>query len=180
MRIASRHMPKYRPEPMGLLGGIVLAALAGPFVYLVVAKPAAGAVFIGIFLVWYVLARPGMKGQEEQLRRLAAAREGQSIGDFARELDLRAVDPWVVRAVYERVQGQLVHIHPAFPLRADDRLKEHLHLDDDDVDMDVALEVQQRTGRSLDHASTKQSFGEVRTVRDLVMFFQALPKRDVA
>jgi hypothetical protein len=99
---------------------------------------------------------------------------------FARDFDTRAVDTWIVRAVYEQVQGQLKHVHPAFPVRASDRLKEDLHLDDDDLDMDLAVQVEQRTGRSLDETKANPLFGKVKTVRDLVLFFHAQPKRGAA
>jgi len=173
MRIASRHMPKSRSKPMGFVGWVFLAAFAGAIAYLVFTEPKASAVVAALLIAGYLAARPSIKREEKQLRELAASREGQSICDFAREFDLRAVESWIVRAVYEQVQKQLVHVHPAFPLRADDLLKEDLRLDDDDLDLDVATEVEERTGRSLDSARANPYFGRVRTVRDLVLFFQA-------
>lgn len=74
-----------------------------------------------------------------------------------------------MRAVYERVQQQ--QHPPAFPLRFEDRLKEDLHIDVGDLDMDVAVEVEQRTGRSLKDADANPYFGKVEPVRDLVLFF---------
>ncbi|MYM87102.1 hypothetical protein GTP91_07895 [Rugamonas sp. FT82W] len=117
-----------------------------------------------------------MKRNAERLRCLAAEREGESICDFARDFDTRQVDTWIVRAVYEQLQYHLADVSPAFPVRASDRLKEDLLLDDDDLDMDIAQEVEQRAGRSLDDTSTNPYFGKVKTVRDLVMFFQSQPK----
>ena len=180
MRIASRHMPKYQAKPPGLLGWGFVAALASAFAYIVFAEPEAIAVVLAILVAAYLVSRPGCKRAEEQLRKLAAAREGQSICEFARDFDLKAVDSWIVRAVYEQVQQQLAHIHPAFPLRAEDRLKEDLHIDVDDLDMDVAVEVEQRTGRSLKDADANPYFGKVQTVRDLVLFFQHQPLRGAA
>lgn len=66
------------------------------------------------------------------------------------------------------------------PLRADDLLKEDLRLEDDDLDLDVATEVDERTGRSLDNASANPYFGKVQTVRDLVLFFQAQARSGAA
>ncbi|HMY07552.1 MAG TPA: hypothetical protein PKI28_14380 [Accumulibacter sp.] len=66
------------------------------------------------------------------------------------------------------------------PSFSDDRLKEVLHLDDDDLDMDVATEVEQRTGRSLKNAGENPYFGKVQTVRDLVLFFQHQAQRGAA
>ena len=82
--------------------------------------------------------------------------------------------------MYEQVQRQLAHVHPAFPLRASDRLKEDLFLDDDDLDMSIAVEVEQRTGTSLTNTSANPHAGKVRTARDLVMFFQAQAARSAA
>ncbi|RQO58068.1 hypothetical protein DBR47_14800 [Paucibacter sp. KBW04] len=106
---------------------------------------------------------------------LASEREGQSICEFARDFDARAVNTWIIRAVYEQLQEQLKHIHPAFPVRADDRLKEDLLLDDDDLDMDLAQEVEARTGISIDQSGNNPYFGKVKTVRDFVLFFQSQP-----
>ncbi|MDI4635539.1 hypothetical protein J7U46_20920 [Pelomonas sp. V22] len=107
---------------------------------------------------------------------LASRREGQSICEFARDFDARAVDTWVIRAVYEQLQSHLRYVHPSFPVRADDRLKEDLLLDDDDLDIDLAQEVEERTGRSVDGATNNPYSGKVRTVRDFVLFFQHQPR----
>ncbi|MYM69161.1 hypothetical protein GTP45_20300 [Pseudoduganella sp. FT55W] len=116
-----------------------------------------------------------MKRNEEHLRRLTREREGESICEFAREFDTRQVDTWIIRAVYEQLQCHLSHVHPAFPIRARDRLKEDLQLDDVDLDIDIAQEVEQRTGRSLDGSDSNPYFGKVETAADLVMFFQGQP-----
>lgn len=123
-----------------------------------------------------------LQGQREnrKLLAIAAAREGQTICEFAREFDARAVDTWIIRAAYEQLQGQLRHIHPAFPVRADDRLKEDLFLDDDDLDIDLAQEVEARTGRSLDGSAKNPSLGGIKTVRDFVLFFHSQPKSSSA
>jgi hypothetical protein len=60
-------------------------------------------------------------------------------------------------------------------VRADDLLKEDLLLDDDDLDMDLAQEVEARTGISMDESGSNPYFGKVKTVRDLVFFFQNQP-----
>jgi hypothetical protein len=123
----------------------------------------------------FACARYQAKRGDARLHALAHARSGQSICEFTRDFDYRLVDTWIIRAVYEQLQRQLVHIHPAFPIRADDRLKEDLLLDDDDLDLDVAQEVEARTRRTLDDAKNNPYFGKVHTVRDLVIFFQNQP-----
>jgi hypothetical protein len=138
-----------------------------------------GRIYESAYLAFF-FARRATKREEDILRNLATERDGESICEFARDFDTRVVDTWIVRAVYEQVQGQLKHVHPAFPVRASDRLKEDLHLDDDDLDIDLAMQVEQRTGRSLDETKANPLFGKVKTVRDLVLFFHAQPKRGAA
>ena len=122
------------------------------------------------------LARQQTKREAQKLLALASEREGQSICEFTRDFDARAVDTWIIRAVYEQLQGQLKQVHPKFPVRADDRLKEDLLLDDDDLDMDLARAVAARAGRSIDDTGGNPYFDKVRTVRDFVFFFQNQPK----
>ncbi len=180
MRIASRHMPKYKPRPTGPVAWLFLTVLAAGLAYAAVSSPTVAAVVFLLLCTAFFFARRVTKREEDSLRNLAAERNGESICEFARDFDTRAVDTWIVRAVYEQVQGQLKHVHPAFPVRASDRLKEDLHLDDDDLDMDLAVQVEQRTGRSLDETKANPLFGKIKTVRDLVLFFHAQPKRGAA
>jgi hypothetical protein len=176
MRVASRHMPKFVPRPLGATGRLVLAVLLAGVVYVAVAEPKVFLLFSGVLasLFWYASLQS--KRRERKLRALASEREGQTICEFARDFDTRAVDTWIIRAVYEQLQGQLKHVHPAFPVRADDRLMEDLLLDDEALDMEVVQEVEARTGRLVDDSASNPYFGRVRTVRDFVLFFQAQPK----
>ena len=61
------------------------------------------------------------------------------------------------------------------PIRADDHLKEDLEIDDDDIDLDLVDSVSQRTGRCMEGYKQNPLYGRVKTVRDLVMFFNAQP-----
>lgn len=176
MRIASRHMPKYIRKKAGRALWMYLAILFAGLLYCVVSAPVVTLVSALLLYGAFLMARRSTKQVEEQLRCLVREREGESICEFARDFDARQVDTWIIRAVYEQLQINLDHVHPAFPVRASDRLKEDLHLDDDDLDIDIAQEVEQRTGRSLESSSSNPYFGKVKTVRDLVMFFQAQPK----
>ena len=107
---------------------------------------------------------------------VARARTGESICEFTRAFDARRVDTWVIRAVYERVQQELRPVCPSFPVRASDRLKEDLRLDDDDIDLDILPDVISRTGRSMEDHKRNPLYGKVTTVADLVTFFTAQPK----
>lgn len=176
MRIASRRMPPFIRKPMGFIGWFVAACFLAAIGYVALAKPGASLTALIVLIAIYFLARPQFKREEQQLRELAALRKDGSICDFAGDFDARAVDTWIIRAVYEQLQGKLRHIHPSFPIRANDRLKEDLLLDDDDLDMDLAQEVEARTGRSLNDCSSNPYMGKVKTVRDLVLFFQNQPR----
>ncbi len=176
MRVASRHMPKFTHRPVGLVGWLLIACLLAGIAYLAVTKVQAFLIALSGFAVLFWLARQQNQREVRKLLSLASQREGQTICEFARDFDTRALDTWVIRAVYEQLQGLLDHIHPSFPVRADDRLKEDLLLDDDDLDMGLAEEVGVRTGRSIDNSATNPYFGKVKTVRDLVHFFQNQPR----
>ncbi len=176
MRIASRHMPKFTRRPVGFVGWLLIACFLFGIAYFAATKPQAFLIaLIGLAaLCW--LARQQSQREARKLLALASQREGQTICEFARDFDVRASDTWLIRAVYEQLQGQLKHVHPSFPVRADDRLKEDLLLDDDDLDMNLAQEVAMRTGRTIDGSAINPYFGKVKTVRDLVCFFQNQPR----
>lgn len=176
MRVASRHMPAFTRRPLGLAAWLFIVCILAVGVYFLIAKPGELLIVLGVFAALFWLALQRNKREEKKLLTLASEREGQSICEFTRDFDTRAVDTWIIRAVYEQLQGQLQHVHPKFPVRADDRLKEDLLLDDDDLDMDLAQEVEARTGRLIDDTGSNPYFGKVRTVRDFVLFFQNQPK----
>ena len=118
--------------------------------------------------------------ERKRLLSVAAARSGESICGFARSFDARSVDPLVIRAVYEHLQDELHSYKPHFPVRAVDRLKEDLGVDDDDLDMSVASGIACRTGRSLDDVHSNPYYGRVKTASDLVYFFNHQPEPERA
>jgi hypothetical protein len=144
--------------------------------YLAVTKPQAFLIALSGFAALFWFSYKQSKREERKLHALASQREGQTICEFAGDFDARVVDTWIIRAVFEQIQGQLKHVHPSFPVRADDRLKEDLLLDDDDLDMDLVPQVETRTGRPVENTDNNPYFGKVETVRDLVLFFQHQPK----
>ena len=109
-----------------------------------------------------------------RLARMAQSRAGESICQFARSIDCRRVDTWVVRAVYEELQRSL-SLAMAVPLRMTDHLQHDLRLDADDLD-DLVVDMAQRARRSLADTSANPLFGKVTTVGDLVEFLQAQPR----
>jgi len=109
-----------------------------------------------------------------RLRAMAAARAGEDFTSFARAFTPE-VDPEVVRAVYEALQ---VHLSPPdlpLAIRPDDDLDHDLRLDRDDLDFDLFTAIAHRTRRATTGAEQNPFYGRVRTVRDLVLFFDAQP-----
>ncbi|MCM5681578.1 hypothetical protein M8A51_18795 [Schlegelella sp. S2-27] len=169
-------MPKFTRRAAGPAWWLLLSLLGASVAYVAIAEPKTFVSVVAVLTVLFALAHLQGKREERKLLALAAARKGQTICEFARDFDARAVDTWIIRAVYEQLQAQLEPMHPAFPVRAEDRLKEDLLLDDDDLDVDLVQEVEARTGRSLDGSTDNPYFGNVKTVRDLVLFFQSQPR----
>lgn len=129
----------------------------------------------GALLFLMLLAAGNWLVARRHLRHLAAARNGEDIGVFARLADCRENDTWVVRAVYEQVQLYLRPEMEAFPLRWSDRFAEDLRIDEEDLEDIIAPEVAERTGRSLALTGSNPFNGRVRTVGDLVRFFNHQP-----
>jgi hypothetical protein len=180
MRIPSRRMPLLKRPPAGVIGWLVLGTLALIFAYLIAKLLSAhlwvGSALLGAFLAW---AYFDDRRQRRRLENLAAARLNASICHFARSFDARQVDTWIIRAVYEEVRAELEHTYPSFPVCSEDRLDE-LIVDPDALDMSIAPNVAERTGRSLDNANENPYFGKVRTVGDLVLFLNAQPLKSAA
>ena len=88
----------------------------------------------------------------------------------ARSFDTRAVDTGVIRAVHDTLQRELESDRPAFPIRASDHLEVILS-DPDDLDLNLVPKVARLSGRSLDDAARNPHYERVRSVADLVMFF---------
>ncbi|MEJ1961123.1 MAG: hypothetical protein WDO56_06050 [Gammaproteobacteria bacterium] len=176
MKTPSRQMPKYARPPRRWYMLPFAVAMAGALVYglvhfifslplLAVPLLAAGA----------ALTFLGAKREKRRKDDLIAERDGESICQFARSFDRHRIDTWVVRAVYEQLQSHLGTQKP-LPIRAADSLAHDLRVDDEDLDMVVAEEIFQRTGRSMKHTDRNPYFGKVRTVADLVHFVNEQPK----
>ncbi len=173
MRRPSRLLPKIRRERMPLLGWALLAALVAGIAYALWRQPLLTG---GLLLLIFGLSVAHALFLRFHLRRLAAVRAGEDIGAFVKQFDYRNVDTWVIRAVYEELQEYLRSEVSAFPLRASDRLAEDLKVDQGDLEDVVASRVAERTGRSHEAATANPLSGKVRTVGDLVHFFNAQPR----
>lgn len=169
-RRLSRWMPPLPEAPMSARQKIGCAALAAAGLALLVFS-AAVQFAVGLLVVIFVAHEPFHR---RRMRRMAAERAGESICTFARALDRRAVDPWVVRAVHDRLQPYAMAGKVTVPLRVTDRLYKDLRVDDDELD-DVARDVARRTGRTLDEIERNPACPVV-TVGDLVRFFSHQPR----
>jgi hypothetical protein len=103
-------------------------------------------------------------------KRIAAERSDESICTFARSFDCRAIDTWIIRAVFDEVSDGVT-----FPPRAEDSLEKDLKFDPDTID-EVVEVVAQRASRSLENYEQNPFYGKLVTVSDLVMFFANQPK----
>ncbi len=172
MRKASRYMPEYTPSKPSFIslgvGLLVLGLLC--FFYIQVLYVIIGlVVFVSI---WAWIDTPRVKAHYDEMFK---SRESLSICTFAREFDCHEVDTWIIRAVYEELQ-EFLPTNRTIPIKASDSLKDDLGLDDDDLDMDLAGIIAQRTGRSFENYEANPYYGKVITVRDLVLFFNNQPK----
>ena len=129
-----------------------------------------------LFAVILVFSWSDGRKDKTQIAALLAERRDESICDFARSFDTKAVDTWIIRATYEALQPYVELAGESVPIRADDRLNEDLKIDGDDLDLDVVEVIAQRTGRSFSGYRQNPYCGKVHTVRDLVMFFNVQPK----
>ena len=112
------------------------------------------------------VARSGVGRQ----RQIATERSGESTCSFARSFDFRHTDTAVMRAVYEEVQANV-----AFPIRATDHLRDDLHLEDEDLALDIIPEIARRVGRTLEGYSANPYYSDSVTVAGLVHFLAAQP-----
>lgn len=174
MRVASRFMPPAPGQRTGLWGYAFLAGLALFFLYLVVIQPVA----IGaLLLAAAALGILNSKKQRDIRQRLLKERpSADGICRFARAFDLKEVDTWVVRAVYEELQAYLLSIKLDVAISADDDIVEYLGIDSDELDMGIAQDIAARTGRTLDGIEKNPLYGKVRTAKDLVVFFNTQPR----
>ncbi len=170
MKRASRFMPKYtrrRYWPAWL----AVAVLALVPVYFLLSHPVGTSIVIVSLVAASIVVH---KRHKKRLRTLAESRSGESICAFARSFEPNEIDTWVVPAVYEQLQRYMGGDIPV-PIRATDRLKEDLPIDTEDLEMDLMAEISHRTGRSLRNTTTNPYYNKVKTVGDLVLFFNAQP-----
>ena len=160
------------------LAGAVLIVVLISLLLLGVVFSRAGRFAIGVVVVVFLA---GSVIIDRRLKNLAAGRQGEDIGTFARGFDRRnePFDPHVVRAVWDALQPYAKFRGGSVPIRPTDRIDEDLGIDWDDIDMGLAQEVAERTGRSLDNIEANPLFGHVSTVGDLVRLISSQPRAAV-
>ncbi len=122
-----------------------------------------------------VLATIGIIIDSIRFKRLAKERIGLSICQFARSFDYRRVDTKIIRAVYEGFQDWARGGVKNFPVMASDEVAKVYKLVDEDLD-DFAEELAQKTGRGWENLEKNPLYGEVITVKDLVLLLNLQPK----
>ncbi len=168
-------MPKYVPRPVTWVGWLVQVVIGVAIVALIWSAPKV-LYFLSIIAVGFFIES---RRQARRLQRMAEARAGESICDFARSFSCSETDTWVIRAVYEQLQAYLRSDAANFPLRRDDNLVKQLGIDPEDLAYDLADEIAARSGRSLEDTERNPFWKKVETVGDLVRFFEHQPRKAV-
>ena len=135
MSIPSRCMPEYEASSKSMIlpYGFISILISG-YIYGVWQEPMQGLVLtIFILIIIVVSAFLPYKYDCTYFNALVNERENEDIGSFARSLDYRTIDTWVIRAVYEELNDEIYCNENRLPIRASDRLDEDLGLGDDDL-----------------------------------------------
>jgi hypothetical protein len=170
MRIPSRRMPTAPEHKASWWAWPILGALLIGLGIWIYQKP-----YVLLFLAGLgVIVWLGMIFDARHRRRLAESREGENICDFARGLNCREADTWIVRAVYEELSRFLSVDGRAIAVRPTDRCEKDLKIDPEDLD-DLARDVAFRARRSMDDCDKNPLYGKVETVGDIVTFLEYQP-----
>ena len=166
-------MPKYVPEGTwpSFVGWLLLVAFVGALLWWIWEKPII-LLFIMVIAVGIVIEQ---RNRKIKLDKLAQERKELSICEFARSFDCRSIDTWVIRAAYETIQDYVSTPEALIPIKAEDDLTDVLEIDDEDLDVDLLVEILQRTSRSKEDTPSNPYYGKVKTVADLVYFVNAQP-----
>lgn len=167
MKQPSRYMRKYvREKPKS----IYIFSLLLLFFSVIIFYPKSLLILLSVTILGLLSAFIQRPKIQKHYENLLSSRSSLSICEFSCEFNCHEIDTWVIRATYEQVQGAL-WFKEKIPIKVSDRLKEDLLLDDDVLDLDLAEQISQRTGRTLKNCESNPYFGKVKTVKDLVLFF---------
>jgi len=176
MRTPSRMMPAYEAPEMSLFWKLFIYLFVGWMFVMLLMQ-----IWETPMLAFFILAVVLVSWIDDWLNEIefhmsALEREGEDIGTFARSFDYRKVDTCVIRAVYDALSRCFSYRGVVYPFRASDRLVEDLNIDSEELE-DIAEEVMQRTGRVDKDWEKNPYYNKLETVRDLVLFFDAQPRR---
>ena len=170
--LRERRLELSAAREMSIFGWLVVAAFIGFCVwgiYLVCSSwYGPGIVFLALCLICWV----GATIRNRRFARLAAARNSESICDFARSFDCRKTDTVLIRAVYETVQEKMGP--PLVPLRAEDRLLDDLELDEEDLD-EIFIDAAKLCNLSIVSTESNPLYDKVITLHDVVEFLRHQP-----
>jgi hypothetical protein len=169
MKRISRWLPTAPNKPLTKKEKILLMILGIGFMFLIYKQPSIIAL-LGVITVASILVNTV---QNRKLRKLAEARNGESICSFARSYDLHNIDPYIVRAVYEELIAWTSYRNGYVPIRPTDTF-EFYGIDGEDLD-DLAIDVAFRSHRSMENAEANPLFGKVKTIDDLIQFISNQP-----
>ena len=180
MNTPSRCMPKHQPLKANPIKRLTLLVLIfGPLFLALIYLAYLGTLplvfgICAMAAIW-VDSKRSVQRIKIDLQTLAASRHGESLCEFARSFDCRVIDTWIIRAVYEELQEELHCYAPDFAIRASDSLEKDLHIEPEDLDLSLAPAISTRTGRTLERIGNNPYWGKVKSVSDLVMFFDKQP-----
>lgn len=138
--------------------------------------PQTAFIFLGIIALIFVLGYVTAENSTKYFEALYRKRAGEDIGTFARSLDYKNTDTWIIRAVYEEINSELPY-DKTIPLRPTDNLKEDLKLDDEDLEF-VLERIFARAGISDEAIEQNPYYTKMDTVADLVAFCDYQPKEN--
>ncbi|EGE5129916.1 hypothetical protein BVA23_13355 [Escherichia coli] len=183
MRTPSRYifrLPSHEINPFRatlLLILLICAVLAGVS-WLILSSVRTGNTFI-FWLTLFIGYLIAIAKQEkikliERRQIMADKRQGLSICQFARQFSPHTVDTWVIRAVWNTLQGNGYIDYP-LPLKASDKLDDDLDLVNDADELEELVEdIAARCGRDL-CGIEDNPFLPITTVGSLVSVLNAQP-----
>ena len=174
MRRPSRQMPRDAAPAVSWYRSL----LAGAFLVLLVVGAGVAVwtrpwllLLIPTFWLAYLI---DSRIEEKRLAPVREARREESICSFARSVDCRSRDTWVVRAVYEELRDYL-----GFDFRPDDDLFAELRVDEEDFEFDLLPVISRRCGRALkaiDGNPLLSVFQNQSTARTLIGLLEHQPR----
>ena len=117
VRTPSRYMPAYSETltwKTQFTGSLIVAIFVLLYGYAIWNDPKLGVFLLGIICIVLLVSY----FSPDHLESIYEKRKNDDIGTFARLLDYRNIDTWIIRAVYEEVNEELGY-GKSLPLRPD-------------------------------------------------------------